>query len=45
MELKKWISEQKEMPTALVCGNDVVAIGEIQMLKGLKLRFQNIFRY
>ncbi|HIW32768.1 MAG TPA: LacI family DNA-binding transcriptional regulator [Candidatus Paenibacillus intestinavium] len=34
-QLKQWITRQKVMPTAIVCGNDAIALGAVQMLQAL----------
>lgn len=37
-QLKQWITRQKAMPTAIVCGNDAIALGAVQMFQGLGIK-------
>lgn len=34
-QLSNWVSRLKLLPSAIVCGNDAIAIGAVTMLKGL----------
>jgi len=37
-QLKQWFSRKKEMPTAIVCGNDAIALSTVQMLQGIGIK-------